>query len=395
VIKLGLERIQNLCDAIQNPQDSLKFIHIAGTNGKGSVLSYISSILRKAGLKVGTYSSPAVFCREEIIAVNGRNISKKAYDEGMDYLLEKCKELVDEGGELPSEFELQTALAFKYFYDQKCDIVVLECGMGGLTDATNIVKNTLAAVFTSISFDHMEYLGDSLHKIAKVKAGIIKEWTLVYTSNTDEDVISAINEVAENYGEAVNIIKPDMSLKKYVPLKGEHQLMNASLAAAVVKGLSAFGIEVSSKSIEAGLKSTSWPGRFELISKKPDIIIDGAHNPDAAGRLRDTLLKEYPGRRYIFVCGMYVDKEHDKVLSIMAPLAHQMLTITTFGPRTYNAVELAKDALKYQENVSAIGGIDEAMDIAYLMAEPKDVIVVFGTLSILNDVKKWYKVKNS
>ena len=382
-----------MCEKLNNPQDTLRFVHIAGTNGKGSVLAYISSILRDAGYKVGCFSSPAVFDPMEIISVNGRNISKKDYEEGINRIEELyADEQTPE--DIPSLFEMQTALAFEYFKNKSCDIVILECGMGGLTDATNIVKNTLAAVFTSISMDHMEYLGSSLHNIAIIKSGIIKKGALVYTSNTDNDILSALSETASDIENVVNIIREDKTLKKYIPLKGSHQLTNASLAVAVVKGLSIFDINVTEKNIINGLHNTRWPGRFELISKKPNIIIDGAHNPGAALKLSEALKSEYPDRRLIFVTGMYVDKDHEGVMEILAPMAYQILTVTTEGARTYDATALARDIMNYNQNVSAVGGIWEALDIAYLMAEPKDVIVVFGSLSFLSSVKKWYKEKS-
>lgn len=420
MINLGLDNIRALCEKLGNPQDELKFIHIAGTNGKGSVGAYISSILKNAGYKVGVYSSPAVFSEYEIIRVNGRNISKKDYERLMKKIDAICGE--DEAdrtdascGESEadradaacgngcvgidcSEFEKQTALAFMYFLEKNCDLVVLECGMGGETDATNIVKNTYVSIFTSIGFDHMQYLGNSLKEIASVKAGIIKKYSdegisagrVITTVNNPGEVLEVINSRAKKNGCAVYITEDDNSLKKVIPLMGEHQIENASIAKTAVKALPK-SFEISDKDILDGLHNTKWPGRFDVISKNPTLIIDGAHNPDAANKLRNALEKYYPTQKKIFITGMLKDKDQDEVMRIMAPLASSILTVTTEGARSFSATDLAKVALKYNSNVSSVGGIEEALDLAYLMADKKDVIVVFGTLSFLNRVLIWKK----
>ena len=432
MINLGLDNIRALCEKLGNPQDELKFIHIAGTNGKGSVGAYVSSILKTAGYKVGVYSSPAVFNEYEIIRVNGRNISKKDYERLMKQIDAICGEseadrtdtscgerTADKAdascGESEvdqvaascgngcvgidcSEFEKQTALAFMYFLEKKCDLVVLECGMGGETDATNIVKNTYVSIFTSIGFDHMQYLGNSLKEIASVKAGIIKKYSdenlsagrVITTVNNPGEVLEVINSRAKKNGCAVYITENDNSLKKVIPLMGEHQIENASIAKAAVKALPRSFV-VSDKDILDGLHNTKWPGRFDVISKNPTLIIDGAHNPDAANKLRNALEKYYPTQNKIFVTGMLKDKDQDEVMRIMAPLASSILTVTTEGARSFSATDLAKVALKYNSNVSSVGGIEEALDLAYLMADKKDVIVVFGTLSFLNRVLIWKK----
>ncbi|MCR4788726.1 MAG: bifunctional folylpolyglutamate synthase/dihydrofolate synthase [Lachnospiraceae bacterium] len=378
-----------------DPQKDLDFIHIAGTNGKGSVGAFISSILRCSGVRVGHYSSPAVFTDMEIIRVNNVNITKKDYDSYMEEIERICDETEDPGL-VPTEFERQTALAFKYFKDRKCDIVILECGMGGETDATNVIDDPIECIFTSISMDHMQYLGGSLHKIAETKAGIIKPGALVYTSNTDETIVSAIKEKAEDCGCEVNITKTDKKLGKHISLQGDYQLVNASLAVEAAKGINGRKLKtgntvfISDRQIEKGLHNTKWPGRFELINQKPDIIIDGAHNPGAADALKEALDSKYKGKKdLIFVVGMLNDKDHDGVLSALIKEAVHVLCVSTFGPRGMNASLLSEAASRYNGSVTSIGGVFEAMDMALMLAGKNSVIVVCGTLSIEKEVKKW------
>ncbi len=394
-IRLGLDSTRYLCEKLGNPQQKLDFIHIAGTNGKGSVGAFISSILRCAGLKVGHYSSPAVFNDNEIIRVNNVNISKKDYESGMEEIDRLCenialKELV------PTEFERQTCLAFDYFLKRKCDIVVLECGMGGESDATNVIEDPLECIFTSISMDHMQYLGDSLHKIATNKAGIIRKNTLIYTSNTDNTVLDALNSAALTHGCTVNIIKPDKRLKGIISLPGSFQIVNSSLAVAAVKGLEGCKLKsgkcagITEKNIENGLHNTKWPGRFELIHTGPDIIMDGAHNPGAAIALKEALYDRYKGKKdIIFVIGMLSDKDHDGVLSALIGEAVHVLCVSTTGPRGMSASLLSETAARYNDSVTSIGGVYEALDMALMLSGKKGVIVICGTLSIEKEVRKW------
>ena len=408
MIRLGLDSICYLCHKLNDPQDKLRFIHIAGTNGKGSTAAFTASMLKEAHLRVGVYSSPAVIRREEVIRVGGRCISASDYDEGMAHIDEVCKDIESEGKLSPTEFERETALALMYFVKKECDVVVLECGMGGETDATNVVNNTLAAVFTSISWDHMDYLGDSLHKIAWTKSGIIKKGSCVFTSNTDEDVVSAIRERAlENgatvslNGELVNIIKPNKALKKYTSMNGVHQLENASLAVSVVRqvlpkileklGRSALSEDNFKRIIENGLHNAYIPGRFERIAEKPLIIIDGGHNPGAAEVLHENIMSTIKNKKLFIVVGMLRNKDHDKVLKTVIPEASQVFTISTFGERGYSALELANDALPYNKNVTAVGGVEEALDMALMMADKKDAILIFGSFTFLKNVKDHIK----
>lgn len=396
MIRLGLESIKNLCEKLGNPQDSLSFIHIAGTNGKGSTGTFIASILRSAGYRVGHFSSPAVFCREEVIKVNGRNISKKDYDDGMALIREKCAELQGEGKSAPTEFECETALAFTYYVNRGCDVVVLECGMGGETDATNIVRNTLACVFTSISLDHTDYLGDTVAKIARVKAGIIKKDAAVVCAPCDNDILNEISSVAKEReakeidGKLVDIIQTTKFAKNRLGLKGLNQNENASLAVETVKLIRPCGFTVSEKNISDGLHNAKLSGRFEIISTKPDIILDGGHNEGAAKCIFENLEYYYPGRKVVMVLGMLKNKDHSSYLRVLAPRAEHILTVSTEGDRGYLAEDLAREAIEFTDSVSSIGGVEEAIEIARMMCQKNDVVLIAGTFSILNRAKRIY-----
>ena len=389
-IRLGLNSICNLCDKLGNPQDKLRFIHITGTNGKGSTGAFIATILKEAGYRVGHYSSPAVFSREEIIKVNGRSISKRNYDNIMENINALSVELSEEGMDAPTEFEKETALAFEYFLNNDCDLVVLEVGMGGATDATNIIKNTLVSVFTPISVDHVDYLGKTIEDIAKVKAGIIKPNGAVVSAPQEDAVIKILCAEAKklNANEPMVVI-PKSFKRGLLGLSGIAQNINASVAVATIKELCKLDYSISEKAIENGLKNTSLPGRFEKISSRPIIIIDGGHNLSAAISIKENLLKLYPERNVIMICGMLVNKDHNAYLSELAPLAGSILTVSTSGSRAYSAEDLARDAMQFSSKVSAIGGVEEAVDIARMMADTKDIILICGSFTILKPALKY------
>lgn len=395
MIRLGLDSIRYLCEKLNNPQANLKFIHIAGTNGKGSVGAYISTMLKQGGYTVGTYSSPAVFREEEIIRVNNHPITKADWKVGMRIIDEAVEQIESEGLASPTEFERQTALAYWYFAKKECDIVVQECGMGGLTDATNVVTNTLECVFTPISMDHMDYLGETIDKIAGVKAGIIKQGSKVITAEQSEEVLKQLEAAAKRNETSVNITTIHKTFEKVIALKGQCQIENASLAYEAIKLLPLPFSTIDDKKLIQGLHNTKWPGRFEKISDRPAIYLDGAHNEGAAKVLRASVIKYCKDRRIIEIVGMLQNKDHDKVLEITAPMADRILTVSTNGARGYSAERLAQDALKYHNDVSAIGGIEEALELAVMMASPKDVILVFGTLSLHKEVMKWNKDRHN
>lgn len=397
----GLSNIENLCEALGNPQKDLKFVHIAGTNGKGSTLAYISTVLKSAGYKVGRYVSPTIFEYRERIQINGRPISKKALCEWVERIKEACDNLCAAGKKHPTSFEAETALAFAYFKEQGCDIVVMECGMGGRLDATNIIENTLVSVLASISMDHMQYLGKTLEAIAAEKAGIIKSGCPVVSALQEEAAMQVIEKIANEKGCKLTVAQPaEVKKVRYglekqrfdyktwknleITLAGNHQIDNALLAIKVLEELNDLGYAVSEKALRKGLQETKWPGRFTVVGKKPYFIVDGAHNADAAKKLAETIEFYFTNRRIIFIMGVFRDKEYDTIIEQTHKYADQIITVATPGnARAMSAYELATEVAKVHPDVTAVDSIEEAVEISYLLAGKEDVILAFGSLSFM------------
>ena len=405
-IEPGLERIGKLLETMGNPQDSLKFVHIAGTNGKGSALSFISEILSAAGYKVGVYSSPAVFSYRERFRVGHRNISGADIERGVREIREAVGKMGEKGLDGPSCFEAETALAFWYFKEKNCDIAVIEAGMGGLLDATNVIPAPLACVFASISFDHMSFLGNTLEAITENKAGIIKPGSMVVSAKQYPGSMRVLEAAAREKGYGLSVVCEENikdrrvskasftqvfdygGLKELkINLAGKYQLKNAALSLECIFALRKQGLKISDGAIRKGLENASWPGRFQKISDKPCIIIDGAHNEDAAKVLADSIDFYFTNRRIIYIMGMLKDKEYDKVCAITAPKAESIFTVTSPGnPRALGAIELAEAVRAYNGNVTAADSLQEALEMAKLMAGRDGVIVVFGSLSFLGKI---------
>ena len=411
---LGLENIQNLMQELGDVQEKLNIIHIAGTNGKGSTGAFIESVLMEAGYRVGRYTSPAVFEPFEVWRINGENITETAYLACLEEVKQACERMLAKGMAQPTVFEVETALAFVYFYKEKCDYVLLEVGMGGETDATNLITKPVCSVITSISMDHMQFLGHSLAEIALVKAGIIKEGCPVVTGSTQKtEVMQVIRKVADRKSTElfladVKCIKEsgavhislggityqheefgDVRLK----LAGAYQIENSILAAAVCKNV----LQLSNEVILRGLEKTCWPGRFEVVSEQPLIILDGAHNEDAAEKLSQTLQKHFTNRRITYIIGVLADKEHAKMLEQMLPLAHQVYTVTPPNKRALDGAALAEEVRSFGKNAVYCESIREAVVLSMKEAGMgnTDVIVAFGSLSYLSELKKAVKYEEN
>lgn len=403
---MGLETMRGLCRRLGNPQDQLKFVHIAGTNGKGSVLSYISTVLQTAGYKVGRYTSPAVTDYRERFQVDGRMITQSGFCKYLEPVREAAEAMAGEGEAHPTLFEVETAVAFLYFLDKGCDLVVLETGLGGSLDATNVIDNTVAAVFSSISMDHMEILGNSLEEIALAKAGIIKNKCYVISVRQQPEVMKVLRQAAllrkakfftADVSKVKNAksgaTKQRFSYDKYknleIGMQGQFQIENAVLAVETIVMLGRCGYPVPEEKLREGLVQTKWPGRFQMIGKKPLFIVDGAHNEDASKRLAESIRFYYADRRIIFIMGMLRDKEYDKVIRNTFELAEHIITVTPpIQERALSAYELAQAVREYHDSVTVADSIQEAVEIAYLLAgEDKDtVIVAFGSLSYLGEL---------
>lgn len=400
----GLGNITELCKRLGNPQDDLSFVHIAGTNGKGSVLAFVSTVLKAAGYRVGRYISPVIFNYCEKIQVNGKAISQKALCGCIETVKNACDDMAAQGLHQPTPFEVETAAAFLYFKEQGCDIVVLETGMGGREDATNLIANTKVAVLTSISMDHMQFLGKDITAIARQKAGIIKKGCQVVSARHEEAVFKVLEEEASALGVSVTVtgepgkVKYGLEKQRFsytdalgstfenleISLAGKHQVANAALAVEVLGRLGQCGYPVTEKHLRKGLLETAWPGRFQVVGRKPCFILDGAHNEDAAKKLAESVRFYFTNKRIIYIMGILKDKEYEKVIAETYAYADQIITVTPpENPRALSALELAQAVKEYHPRVTAAGSLEEAVEMAYLLASKEDVILSFGSLSYL------------
>ena len=381
--EMSLKTITDFLERLGNPQNDLQFIHIAGTNGKGSVGAYLASVLQEAGYKIGRFISPTLYAYRERIQINGEYISKEDFGRWMDPVVSAMEEMKKAGEPLPSPFEIETALSFLYYREKKCDLVLLECGMGGSNDATNVIRNTRLAVITSISMDHMEYLGNTQQPEAAVVIA--------------SECRKGHNLLAVGKAYDAQVMEFDLQHLTFtyrgrtitIHLAGAHQLENAVLALTGIEALINMGYEISEEQIQAGFEKTRWNGRFTILKKEPYFILDGAHNPDAAKKLKKSIEMYFSGRRLIFLMGVFKDKQYDKIASILAPMADTIIAMETpDNPRALPAVELAGVLSKYNQNVLLAGSLESAVQKGFELAGEKDVIVAFGSLSFAGDLTR-------
>ncbi|MDO4323345.1 MAG: folylpolyglutamate synthase/dihydrofolate synthase family protein [Lachnospiraceae bacterium] len=408
--ELGLETIANLLKLLGNPQDDLKFIHIAGTNGKGSVLAYLSTVLEQSGYRVGRYISPTLFSYRERIQINRERISREDFAEAASQAAEAYTQMKQLGLALPTVFEVETAISFLYFKKKKCDLVMLEVGMGGRLDATNIIRTPVLTMLASISMDHMEFLGNTLAEIAWNKAGIIKPGIPVVSAHQEAASERVIAEEAEKNGsecrfvdlEQITEVCYGLESQSFhygefgridISLAGAQQIENAALALEGAAALRRSGYDIPEAALHRGMRETVWKGRFSAIHKKPLFIIDGAHNPDAAQRLRDSILKYFKNRKKYYIFGVFSDKEYDKIIEITADLAEHIYTIETpDNPRALPAEKLTEAVRRKNPSVETAGSIQNAVDKSFATAGPEDVIIAFGSLSFLGAVEQAVKM---
>ena len=408
-IVLGLDTMRHLMAKLNNPQDKVKFIQIAGTNGKGSTAAYLTSILSEAGIKVGRYTSPAVFSSTEQYFACGSCISESEYAQGMTAVAEAAASL---DGETPTAFEQETALAFWYFAKKGCELAILEAGLGGDMDATNIVTTTVCSIITSISMDHCRILGNKISEIAAHKAGIIKPGAPVICIEQKEDAMEPIRAAAKAADTPLYEVHRDevrqiFSDKResivffrefenlHLKMLGTCQPENAALALQAASVLSC-SYPIEKKHIYDGIEKTRWSGRFELHSGSPDIILDGAHNPDGIRRLRESVNQMFGAVPICYVCGVLADKDYEKEIEILFGRASNVFTVTPPSPRAMKSTDL-KVAIKERfpqlkvTSFDSEDGIEKAMEAAVSQNNP---VVVCGTLTILARVKEWMNCNN-
>lgn len=408
-IVLGLDTMRHLMAKLNNPQDKVKFIQVAGTNGKGSTAAYLTSILSEAGIKVGRYTSPAVFSSTEQYFACGGCISESEYAKGMTAVAEAAASL---DGETPTAFEQETALAFWYFAKKGCELAILEAGLGGDMDATNIVTTTVCSIITSISMDHCRILGNKISEIAAHKAGIIKPGAPVICIEQKEDAMEPIRVAAKAADTPLYEVHRDevrqiFSDKResivffrefenlHLKMLGSCQPENAALAVQAASVLSR-SYPIEKKHIYDGIEKTRWGGRFELHSGSPDIILDGAHNPDGIRRLRESVNQMFGAVPICYVCGVLADKDYEKEIEILFGRASNVFTVTPPSPRAMKSTDL-KVAIKERfpqlkvTSFDSEDGIEKAMEAAVSQNNP---VVVCGTLTILARVKEWMNCNN-
>lgn len=389
----GLKTMEVLCGLLGNPQDKIRTIHIAGTNGKGSTGAFISSILRAAGYTVGRYVSPAVTEYREIIRLNDEYIPEEDYALIVSEV-SHAVEAAEKQGIYPTSFEAETAAAFLYFSRKKCDFALIECGMGGLLDATNIIKKPEAAVITSISMDHMKFLGDTIDEIAANKAGIIKNGIKVFSAiqNTaakrvieekckqENAVLKVAAEPVIRNAESNGICFDYRDTKEiYIYLAGLYQPGNAAVGIDLCNS-----IGIDGDTICRGLRDTKWPLRFEIDSS--GWIFDGAHNEDAAKQLGDTINSFLSGKKLAYIVGVFRDKAYDRIMQLTASAADTIYTVKPPGNRGLSSAKLAETARKYCKNVIDAESTSNAVRLCAM--ENYDNVIVFGSLSFLAQIKK-------
>ena len=401
--KPGLERVSELCERLGNPQDKLKFVHVAGTNGKGSFCSMLESVLRAAGYKTGLYTSPYIKEFNERMRVLGDNIDNGVLAD----ITERVKPIADSMTDKPTEFELITAIAFQYFYEAGCEVVVLEAGMGGRLDSTNIIRNPLLSVITGIALDHTDYLGDTVEKIAAEKAGIIKDNSPILYGGDDDSARAVIKAVAGERGseffdvDYANIKNLNSTLdgssfdfKTHEDIKikllGLYQPKNASLVLSAVDVLRAGGMEIPESAVKEGLAAASWAARFEIISREPLIIFDGAHNPQGISSAVESIHRYFGEDGVYVLTGVLRDKDYKFIAGKLAEVATRAFTMTPDNKRALTAKE-------YADELSAVGvpsepypDIKAAFDAARAAAlRDKKPLVCLGSLYTYCDIIKY------
>lgn len=410
---LGLDRMEELLRRLGNPQDDLKVIHVAGTNGKGSVSKYLEEGLSACGYKMGLYTSPYIETFNERIRYDGADIS----DEDLEYYGQKvvsaAEAMVADGLDSPTEFEVVTAIAFLYFAGRQADITILEVGLGGIGDSTNVVKSPLASVITSISYDHMAQLGSSLAEIAVNKAGIIKTGCPVIANVPQRDAAKIIARKAYAMGSRLYDIsgiraavsdetpfsqKVSMELyeKSYsdveISMVGRHQAENLKTALATLEILRKSGaVKLDREALYEGLKRARQPGRFEVISEDPLVIIDGAHNEAGAQALQETMAQHFAGKKILLVAGILADKEIDSIVKFLTKITDHIIVTEPDNPRKLAAEKLAEHVAEFGAAAEAVPDVEAAVHRAKELADGYDVILFAGSLYLIGDVRRLWR----
>lgn len=394
----GLERTVALLNAIGNPERELHFVHVVGTNGKGSTSSMVASMLCAAGKCTGLYTSPFIHRFHERMVVNGQEITDEELAEVTRFVGEKADALEDH----PTEFELVTCIALEYYRRRNCDFVVLEAGMGGRLDSTNAIPAPEVVVITNIGLDHTGVLGNTVEAIAAEKAAVIKPGCQVVLYRQTESVMDVVKQVCAEQGATLHIAGvEDLELisdtlngqqilwkgrELTLPLLGEHQRHNAAVALTVLDVLKEKW-EISDEAIKTGLAAARWPGRFEVLSREPWFIVDGGHNPQCAETVAYNLNYYFPGKKAVILIGVLADKDYGEVCGLVEPYAEQFVTVTPGSYRALSAEDLAADLAKYGKPVTPCASVAEGVKKACELAGPEGLVCAFGSLYMTGEIR--------
>lgn len=402
---LGLGRTKELLHALGDPQRKLKFIHIAGTNGKGSTAAMLSSILRQAGYRTGLYTSPFINRFNERMQIDGEQIP----DETLAEVTARVRPFAEAMEDHPTEFELITAIALLYFSESECDIVVLEVGMGGELDSTNIIDAPEVAIITAMGYDHVKELGPTMADIARAKAGIIKRGCDVVSYGGVPEADTVIETVCREQDAALH--EPDFSAihagsfslegqtfsygdwnELFIPLAGRYQLNNAALVLTAVDVLRQRGWDIADTAVRDGLKNTFWPARFELLQRDPVFLVDGGHNPHGIRATAESLARLFPEKKIRFLVGVMADKDVESILSIVAPMAEKFYAVTPNNPRAMAAETLRDRIRALGAEAEACGTVEAGVARALEEASAENVICALGSLYMSGDVRACFPV---
>lgn len=412
----GLDRTFRLLELLDNPQNKIKTIHIAGTNGKGSTTAMISKILMGSGYKVGMYTSPFLEEFEERIQINRVNIPKEKLGSLMDKLKVVVDKVIEEGYNHPTEFEIVTCLMFLYFYNEKVDFAVVEVGLGGRLDSTNVIT-PIISIITSISYDHTNLLGNTLTEIAGEKAGIIKANVPVVIFPQEEEILRVIESkcselnstlyiVNKDDSELVEILQEEKPYQKVkikgfnneynvkLPLLGEHQIVNLSLAIKAIEVLEKENkVKISKEILEESLKNVTWNGRLEVMKKSPLLVIDGAHNIQGITKLKENIEKYFKYKNVYLILGILADKDVESMIKVITPMAKAVYAVTPNSTRAEDAYDLKNEVIKYNKNCIAFKEYEEALKAALKDAKDNDIIIVSGSLYMIGGMRTIIKNK--
>ncbi len=399
----GLERIEALCEKLGNPQDKLKFIHVGGTNGKGSICNMISRMLEKAGYKTGLFTSPYVVDFRERIQIDGEMISHGDLGKTVEFV-KPFVELLDKEGITPTEFEVLTASAFLYFYNMKCDYVVLEVGLGGLCDSTNIIKSSVATVITSVSYDHTHILGNTIEEIAFQKAGIIKQncpvvlYPQIYSQANEIIIDTAKSKNCKLYQASENDISPIKSdifgstftykgVLLSTKMVGTHQLKNAATAFEAGCALIDSGVNITRDDIVFGIANANVAARTQVVCQKPLIVVDGGHNPDGIDALCKNLKSIFADKKIYAIVGMMADKDVAQSAQMLAVLCEKIATVTVDNPRSMKSDELKEIYSKYCNDTEAYGNLKIAFEKMLPQIDGDSLLLICGSLYLATEAQ--------